>query len=130
MAKIDCSVTVNFLREHERMCNSPSCGGSCPVSGLAREDSTSCGYYLRKHPEFAVEVVQAWSDEHPVKTRLDDIKERCPNVLLDGEGFPCFSPAMLGYCGDCDRCRNWKNPNMRNCWLEPVDGGATGKAVE
>ena len=77
-----------------------------------------------------IAALQKWSDEHPVKTRLDDLLEKCPNVRLDGEGFPCFSPAMLGYCSDCDRCRNWKIPDVRNCWGEPVDGGTTGKAVE
>ena len=130
MAKIDCSVTVNFLREIERMCNNRSCGSSCPVFRLAYEDSASCGYYLSKHPEFAVEIVQKWSDEHPVKTRLDDLKERFPNVSLDDEGIPCFSPSVLGYCGDCDRCRNRENSYTRNCWDEPLVGGATGKAVE
>jgi hypothetical protein len=85
---------------------------------------------VKDFPEKAVEVIQAWSDEHPAKTRLDDLKERLPNVSLDGEGIPCFSPSMLGYCGDCDRCRNWKNPDTRNCWHEPLEGGATGKAVK
>jgi hypothetical protein len=85
---------------------------------------------VKDFPEKAVEVIQAWSDEHPVKTRIDDLKERFPNVSLDSEGIPCFSPSVLGYCGDCDRCRNWENSYTRNCWHEPLVGGATGKAVE
>lgn len=128
MAKNDCSVTVIFFKEWRRMCDSShDCG--CCVLGMRDEFGVNrCKAH--DNPEFAVEVVQKWSDEHPVKTRLDDLLERFPNVSLDGEGIPCFSPSMLGYCGDCDRCRNWKNPDIRNCWGEPVDGGATGKAVE
>lgn len=128
MAKIDCSVTMNFLRERERMCNSPSCAGGCPVSRLAREDSTSCGYYLRKHPEFAVEIVQAWSDEHPAKTRLDDLMEKYPNTILT-DGTPFFYPYTLGYCNDCKTC-SIADKKYIKCWHEPLDGGATGKAVE
>ena len=130
MAKIECSVTVNFFKEWWRMCNAHSCGCGCPVFGACQKENVSCATYMGQHPDIAIEIVQAWSDEHPVKTRLDDLLERCPNVPLDGKGFPCFTPSMLGYCGDCNRCRNWKNPDVRNCWNEPVDGGATGKAVE
>jgi hypothetical protein len=90
----------------------------------------NCECLLFECPQKAIEIVQAWSDEHPVKTRLDDLKEKLPNASLDGEGIPRFSPSMLGYCGDCNRCRNWKIPDIRNCWHEPVDGGATGEAVE
>lgn len=127
MAKIDCSVTANFLREWRRYCGGRRCG-YCNLS-----EHNECGFpacQVKDFPERAVDVIQKWSDENPVKTRLDDLLERCPNVPLDGEGFPCFSPSMLGYCGDCVGCRNWKNPDVRNCWNEPVDGGATGKAVE
>lgn len=131
MAKIDCSVTMNYLREFNRMCNSHEyrCR-DCSMDRHNNGELRYCGSFIKEFPERAVEIVQKWSDEHPVKTRLDDLLERCPNVPLDGEGFPHFSPSMLGYCGDCDRCRNWKNPDMRNCWGEPLVGGATGKAVE
>ena len=100
MAKIDCSVTVNYLREHERMCkfyDADECVNDCPMS--VRNNGKKCGCEKIKceHPETAVEIVQKWSDEHPVKTRLDDLKEKLPNVSLDGEGIPCFSPSMLGY---------------------------------
>ena len=133
MVRIDCSVTVNYSREYARMCKyytaCVKCH-ECPMGSSRNEKGYNCKILLFKHPETAIDIVQRWSDEHPQKTRLDDLLEKCPNVSLDGEGIPCFSPSMLGYCGDCVRCRNWKNPDARNCWNEPVDGGATGKAVE
>lgn len=128
MAKIDCSVTVNFLREIERMCNNCSCGSDCLVFRLAHEDSASCGYYLSKHPKFAVKIVQKWSDEHSVKTRLDDVKERYPNIPTD-DGAPIIAPWTLGYCQECKNCSK-SDKIVPDCWHEPVDGGATGKAVE
>lgn len=132
MARIDCRITVNFLKEWRRMClaERAKCNDECPFSICENGEGLGCDVFVQKHPKAAVEIVQKWSDAHPVKTRLDDLLERCPNVPLDGDGFPCFSPSMLGYCGDCVGCRNWKNPDVRNCWNEPVDGGATGKAVE
>lgn len=131
MAKIDCSVTANFLSERQRMCDSYKHGcGNCALREASRYTEHTCSDYTYNNPDKAVGIIQKWSDEHPPKTRLDDIKERCPNVPLDGEGFPCFKPVMLGYCDNCDRCQNWKKPDTRNCWNEPLDGGATGEAVE
>lgn len=131
MAKIDCSVTVIYLQEVYRMCKyyDHECD-KCPASVMNNNCNQICKTLFTNHPDRAIEIIQAWSDEHPVKTRLDDVKERFPNVSLDDEGIPCFSPSVLGYCGDCDRCRNWENSYTRNCWDEPLVGGATGKAVE
>ena len=127
MAKIDCSKTVNFLREYKRMCDSYEHCGKCAFNEPVRSEGLPCNAYCKEHPEIAVEKVQAWSDEHPVKTRLDDLLEKYPNAdIVDGK--PLFYPVRLGYCKGCDRC------NIRGlakeCWNEPVDGGATGKAVE
>ena len=127
MAKIDCSVTVNFLKEWRRYCGGRRCG-YCDLS-----EHNECGFpacQVKDFPEKAVEVVQKWSDEHPVKTRLDDVKEKYPNVSLDaGNGCPHIRPAILGYCSNCYGCSN-KTQMSQRCWDEPVDGGATGKAVE
>lgn len=128
MAKIDCSVTVNFLCEIERMCKNRSCGSSCPVFRLAYEDSASCGYYLSKHPEFAVEIVQKWSDEHPQKTRLDDLLEKHPKAWMEANSS-VVAPWKLGYCRNCSKC-SLNGRFLPDCWGEPVDGGATGEAVE
>ncbi len=130
MAKIDCSVTMNYLREHTRMCKyhitRVKCH-ECPMGSSHNGTNYNCECLLFECPQKAVEIVQAWSDEHPVKTRLDDIKEKCPNIPLGGDGEPNIYPNSLGYCGDCTNCIKFTE---RHCWLEPVDGGATGKAVE
>lgn len=129
MAKIDCSTVVGFAREASRLCDTYRDCDKCPMARRKK-----CPMMLLDYDDpdvqSVVDALQAWSDEHPVKTRLDDLKERFPNVSLDDEGIPCFSPSVLGYCGDCDRCRNWENSYTRNCWDEPLVGGATGKAVE
>lgn len=128
MAKIDCSVTVNFLKECQRMCNShgQDCDG-CPMSIMNNGYDRLCTWVIEQHPDRAIEIVQKWSDEHPVKTRLDDLLKKYPNAdIVDGK--PLFYPARLGYCEHCDRCN--VRGLVEECWNEPLDGGATGKAVE
>lgn len=127
MAKIDCSVTVNFLKEWRRYCGGRRCG-YCDLS-----EHNECGFpacQVKDHPEKAVEVVQKWSDEHPVKTRLDDLLEKYPKYrFYENDRCPTSHPAVFGYCNACAECIN-KKQTLRYCWDEPVDGGATGKAVE
>ena len=130
MAKIDCSVTVNYLREHTRMCKyhitRVKCH-ECPMGSSHNGTNYNCECLLFECPQKAIEIVQKWSDEHPIKTRLDDVKEKYPNVEMM-DGTPMFYPLRLGYCKDCDKCI--VRGLIKRCWHEPVDGGATGKAVE
>ncbi len=124
MAKIDCSVTVNFLKEWRRYCGGRRCG-YCDLS-----EHNECGFpacQVKDHPDKAVGIIQKWSDEHPVKTRLDDVKDKYPNISLGEDGEPDIYPNSLGYCGDCMNCIRFTE---RHCWNEPLVGGATGKAVE
>lgn len=125
MAKIDCSVTVNFLKEWRRYCGGRRCG-DCDLS-----EHNECGFpacQVKDFPERAVDVIQKWSDENPQKTRLDDLKEKYPNVPLNDVKAPHFDPWMLGYCAKCSGCPNCIGTEY--CWDEPVYGGATGKAVK
>lgn len=132
MAKIDCSVTVNFLREWRRMClaEHTKCRDKCPFGICENGEGLGCDVFMQKFPMTAVEVVQTWSDEHPVKTRLDDLLEKYPKYKFYGsDQCPSAHPAIFGYCNTCTECIN-KKQTLRHCWNEPVDGGATGKAVE
>lgn len=126
MSRIDCSVTVNFLKEQRRMCGEVGCADCALSYGFPAIFHHGCG--VLRDPERSVEIVQKWSDEHPVKTRLDDLMEKYPKFEVFSEtGRPMYKPRMFGYCTDCSTCPNNK---AEHCWHEPVDGGATGKAVE
>ncbi len=136
MAKIDCSVTVNFLSEWRRMCefyDGDECFESCPMNGIANNKYRSCTDVAQKNPERAVKIVQKWSDEHSVKTRMEDLLEKVPKIALnDATKAPYIKPYHFGYCKDCAVCslRAKASVGVEYCWHEPVDGGATGKAVE
>lgn len=129
MAKIDCSVTVNFLREKKRMCDSYMDGcGTCALREVSKYTEYSCSSYLFNFPGDAIEIVQKWSDEHPAKTRLMDIRVKYPNIPME-DGTPVVAPWVLGYCRECSMCSK-ADKITPDCWNEPVDGGATGKAAE
>lgn len=129
MSKIDCSVTVNFTREYNRMCKCEGCY-ECPANIANNGTDYDCGKLLYSCPEVAIEIVQRWSDEHPQKTRLDDLLEKYPKYRFYGsDRCPSAHPAVFGYCNACAECIN-REQTLRYCWNEPLVGGATGKAVE
>lgn len=72
-----------FLAEHDRMCKTfpYNCEG-CPIHAR-KTDGRPCiewvGYYL----EEAESIVEKWSMEHPVLTRLEKLKKAFPD-LNDG----------------------------------------------
>jgi hypothetical protein len=130
MAKIDCSVTVDFLREWRRYCGGRRCG-YCDLS-----EHNECGFpacQVKDHPDKAVGIIQKWSDEHPQKTRLDDLLEKCPEISLNYvDKVPYIKPYHFGYCKECAVCplRAKSSVSLTSCWNEPLVGGATGEAVE
>lgn len=130
MAKIDCSVTVNFFRERRRMCDSyrQECK-DCVLRRVNRFPTYTCSDHMYTHPDTAIEIVQKWSDEHPVKTRLDDLLKKYPKTYISSGNTPSIRPYMLGYCENCDDCV-YSHCEAEVCWHEPFVGGATGKAVE
>lgn len=130
MARIDCSKTVNFLREWARMCESYTmCSAGCAMRELRLQHGhADCENTVQCHPKTVIEIVQEWSDEHPVKTRLDDLLEKYPKAWMEANSS-VVAPWKLGYCRNCSKC-SLNGRLLPDCWGEPVDGGATGEAVE
>ena len=106
MAKIDCRLTENFLREWDRMCGIQPCG-DCPLVEVG-----GCGTdRLVENLKKAIRIVQEWSDAHPIKTIMDDLLEKYPNAQINDKGIPPICAQYLGYgpcveygVGCCTRC--------------------------
>lgn len=65
---VDCSKTVNFHKEKNRMCRLyklRSCEG-CPFSPQQSKRHINCNGLVEHLTEYAVEILQKWSDEHPI----------------------------------------------------------------
>lgn len=126
MAKIDCSTVIGFAHEVSRVCAMHEECNKCPFSGH-KTCPMAVLEYDTPNVQAIIDSLQKWSDEHPVKTRLDDLLEKYPKFELFSEtGRPMHKPRVFGYCDGCAMCPNNK---AEHCWNEPVDGGATGKAV-
>lgn len=72
----DCSKTVEFLREWKWMCEAYEECEFCPLNDVT--DSSLCD--VENIPDEAIDIVQKWSDEHPVMTWLDMLKKSFPNA--------------------------------------------------
>lgn len=113
--KIDCSKTVNFFDEYKRMCakvHGLPCS-KCPLSYTRNGTDYGCETYIRLYPDKAVEIVQAWSDAHQIKTYAEDFFEKFPNAARETGGTPksCWRNVYgSGNCPvidhDCAKCWN------------------------
>lgn len=101
---------ITYLREKNRMskkCEIPC--ADCPLSWKNNEFGTNCYNLMMENPEKAVEIVEKWSNEHPVKTRQSEFLKIFPDTELNDDGVPDICPADLTLICDerinCDRCK-------------------------
>ena len=109
---------VKFIKEMGRMCKKHltttvgtfeyECGDClflCEIDGSCYRGD------LTEFPEEAVEIVEQWSKEHPIKTYKDDFLEKFPNAVI-AENICRYHVYKTGGCdgftGDCELC--WNEP--------------------
>lgn len=118
MAKIDCNITKNYLKEKARAtkCCSIDCN-LCIIGSRNNGTGYTCTKFERELPEEAINIIQRWSDRNLRKTMLKDFKEKYPDAPLDNGWRPAMCPYDLGYekyDGDC------KESNCLDCWSRPI----------
>lgn len=64
-----------------------------------------CGDFEMKYPEMAVEIVEKWAEEHPIKTRQSEFMKLFPDVIIDTYGTIAICPCSVeksfkAKCGD------------------------------
>ena len=115
---MDCNKTIDLFAEAKRLCDlRTACVAGeeqCPLFGFCGEVFTrSCAEDVKT----AIETVQKWSDEHPVKTYAQDFFEKFPDAPKDKSAkseYPDACRNMI-YGGGC--------PNIEcdECWNEPME---------
>ena len=77
---------------------------SCVLSDTNNGLSVGCNALEKEHTEKAIEIMEIWAKEHPVKTILTDVLAKHPNIPLNKDGTPRICPFTLGYTdkNDCD----------------------------
>lgn len=122
--KIDCSNTLNYLKEKNRMTKVNNKGfctiycSDCSLSHFNNGTTYDCIFLEKLFPEKALNIVQNWSDNNPIHTYLSDFLSKFPNAKLDSNGIPInVYPCSLGYT-----CNNEKNCecNCEECWKKPL----------
>ena len=122
---MDCNKTTNFLHELKRLCDSrDGCVADaankerCPMFGVCEDALTKI---CAEDVKTAIEIVQKWSDEHPVKTYAQDFFEKFPKAQSgsDGTPFVCRKTIYGEVPPKDERCD--RRGACKNCWNEPME---------
>lgn len=113
--KKDCSKTVNFMPEKERMCGSFDDCLDCPLNSINNSVGVGCEMLVASHTDKALEIVQKWSDEHQPKTYTEDFFEKFPSAPKVGSGVPtaCWDGI---YGGGRRRSGCDEQSSCKDCW--------------
>lgn len=120
---MNCKITENYFAEKARMTGANDNGtcmiecAKCPLSLSNNGECESCFTLEKLYYNKAIEIVQKWSDEHPQKTILDDLKEKYPNYHTVNNEIPTFCPYRLGY----EENKKCKKFTCKECWNRPLD---------
>nr|DAE69337.1 MAG TPA: hypothetical protein [Caudoviricetes sp.] len=110
--KVDCGYTENYLKEQNRMTGNCEIDcKDCPISDNNNKTNLPCGEFERTYPDEAIKIVQKWSDEHQVETRLEHFKKMFPNApIWKGRPFLCVRNLnkKVSCENDCEKC--WNEP--------------------
>ena len=69
---------VKYLKERNRMCDSYN--NMCDGCGFGKVPK--CNHTEEDNPEKAVEIVEKWSAEHPMKMRQGEFLKIFPNAVM------------------------------------------------
>lgn len=102
---------VKFITSMSRICQNSYCK-DCVLSSFCGK---TWNEWTEIDTEEAVEIVEKWVEDHPIKTRLTEYKKVFPNCLLRDNGYPAADPCFIMdsyYGGDdcgkfstCNECR-------------------------
>jgi len=120
---------VEFFKEHGRMCDSlaPSCIGCEIMKSVAytTDGHGTCREYIKRHPAEAVEIVERWTKEHPLKTRQSEFLKMFPRAGRGEDGLIVFCPEDFDSKFECPLKRGSGHDLCGECrknyWLEEVD---------
>lgn len=118
---------VEYLKTIKRMCelHKPMCWGEdnhtpCELRIKANAKGMTCCDYTTTFSKEAVEIVEKWAKEHPIKTRQSEFLKSFPDARLF-DGVLAIDPCKINssrfdskecrtYCDEfgvlsCDKCR-------------------------
>lgn len=109
---------VKYIKTRCRLCKSKDGCSECP---LRNKEDGRCIAYVSEYAEKAVQIVEQWAKDHPVKTRQSEFLKIFPKAEIKND-YLWMCPKYINYdykpeencykisCGDC----------KRKFWLEEV----------
>lgn len=75
---------IDYVKGKQRMCNFYQYCKDCPfdhkITGIG------CEAAIEEFPEEAIKIVQTWNNEHPMKTRMQQLLELYPRAITNMAG--------------------------------------------
>ena len=105
---------VDYLKAKDRM--TKECHircDECPLSKDINGTGIDCMWLRRNYPEQAVEIVEKWAKENPVKTYLSVLLEKLPNAKVHEGGYTKFCPQTV--FNTKEKCPS-SNMSCKDCW--------------
>lgn len=106
---------VEYLKAKARMTNTCNIGcNNCPLSAQNNGNNLGCSNFESEFSELAVETVEKWAKEHPVKTYLSVLLERFPKASFDSYKVPKLCPDSIFENTKFESCNCPKT--CKDCW--------------
>ena len=108
---------VEYVKTQYRLCRSKDSCSECP---LQDKENCCCIMDTIEYVEKAVQIVEQWAKEHPVKTRQSEFLKLFPNAAIDEDnGILCIKPCDID---ESIGCTNGKGCDgcFCNYWLTEV----------
>lgn len=106
---------VEYLKIKTSMSNRCNTGNGscdcCPLSSANNSKGIYCDELEEKYPGKAVEIVENWAKEHPVKTYLSVLLEKFPKVQMIDIGVPKFCCTLIFNAEEA--CQHM---SCQDCW--------------
>lgn len=116
----------DFVKEYSRLCDAyrlpqkSACRTDCPFINMRCAFPENVNINYPERFEKTYNIVEKWSDTHPVKTRQSEFLKMFPNAVIDeDDGILCIRPCDIDErigCTNgkgCDDC-------YRKYWLAEV----------
>lgn len=121
---------VECIKNLRRLCESQADCHECPLHENCKEGgnvyciAVYCIADVSEYAEKAVQIVEQWAKEHPIKTRQSEFLKLFPNATIDEDnGILCIKPCTID---ESIGCTNGKGCDdcYRKYWLtEVTDNG-------
>lgn len=108
---------VEYVKTQYRLCRSKNNCSECP---LQDKENCCCIMDTIEYAEKAVQIVEQWAKDHPVKTRQSEFLKLFPNAAIDeDDGILCIKPCTID---ESIGCTNGKGCDdcYRKYWLTEV----------